>query len=153
MLLTEERFCDTTLFMEPAKEDALREHYQGVSDDDLLAQAASLGGLTDAARQVVAVELSRRGLASGDVEAYREHLRKAEILNPRLTAGTPMANRVNGCGTCLLQERDHRSDGSYVVTKWLCLFWIPVFPLHSLRVRRVHEGYQILDVWRPFERP
>jgi hypothetical protein len=139
--------------MEPAKEGDLREHYQRVSDDDLLAQAVNLGGLTDTARQVVTDEMSRRGLASGDVEAYREYLRKAEILNPGLTAGTPIANRVNGCGTCLLHERDHRPDGSYVVTKWLCVYWIPVFPLQSLRVRRVRDGYQILDAWRPFKRP
>jgi hypothetical protein len=139
--------------MEQAKENDLREHYKRVSDDNLLAQAANLDGLTDTARQAVADEMGRRGLASGDVEAYREYLRKAEILDSRLTADTPIANRVNGCGTCLLHERDHRPDGSYVVTKWLCLYWILVFPLQSLRVRRVRGGYQILDVWRPFKRP
>jgi hypothetical protein len=139
--------------MKPAGEDELREHYRRVSNDDLLAQAVNVGGLTDAARQVVADELSRRALTSNDVEAYREYLRNAEILNPRLTAGTPIATRVNGCGTCLLHERDHCPDGSYVVTKWLCLYWIPVFPLQSLRVRRVGGGYQILEAWRPFKRP
>jgi hypothetical protein len=145
--------CDMTLFMKPTGEDELREHYRRASDDDLLAQAVNASGLTDAARQVVADELSRRALTSRDVDTYREYLRNAEMLNPRLTAGTPIANRVNGCGTCLLHERDHRPDGSYVVTKWLCLYRIPVFTLQSLRVRRVGGAYQILEARRPFKRP
>jgi hypothetical protein len=131
----------------------LRAHYRSISADELLAQAVDAHGLTQIARQALQDELNRRGLTSADIERFGDYLRKAEILNPRLKENSPIAYRVNGCGTCLLGERDHRPDGSYVVTKWLSLFWIPLLPLQILRVKCCGEGYQILDVWRPGRQP
>jgi hypothetical protein len=53
-----------------------------------------------------------------------------------------MPSSVNGFGTKLLGERDFCRNGSYVTTKWVSIFWIPVLPLESLRIRET-EGFDI----------
>jgi hypothetical protein len=42
-----------------------------------------------------------------------------------------------GCGDIFYGERDYWPDGSYVTTRWLALFYVPLVPLESLRVREV----------------
>jgi hypothetical protein len=46
---------------------------------------------------------------------------------------------LQGIGTTLIGRRDFCSDGSYITTQWFTLFWIPMFPMRSLRVR--HKGH------------
>jgi hypothetical protein len=41
----------------------------------------------------------------------------------------------NGTGTRIYGKRDFLSDGSFVTTNWVTFFWVPLFPLSSLRVR------------------
>lgn len=45
----------------------------------------------------------------------------------------------NGIGTTVYGKRDFHSDGSFVTTKWVIFLWIPLFPLCSMRVRRVQS--------------
>jgi hypothetical protein len=45
-----------------------------------------------------------------------------------------MPSSVNGFGTKYYGERDHRSDGSYLTTNFFCLAFVPVIPLHTVRV-------------------
>ncbi len=45
-----------------------------------------------------------------------------------------MPSNVNGFGTKYYGQRDFRSDGSYVTTNFFCLAFVPVVPLHSVRV-------------------
>jgi hypothetical protein len=45
-----------------------------------------------------------------------------------------MPNSVNGVGTRYIGQRDFRLDGSYVTTNFFCLFFLPIFPVHSVRV-------------------
>lgn len=45
-----------------------------------------------------------------------------------------MASSVNGCGTKYYGERRFRPDGSYVTTNFFCLLFLPIFPVHSVRV-------------------
>jgi len=125
--------CITKGTMRPSGESELQEQYRRLPDDELLAIAASGEGFTETARRATADELKRRGLAGDAVwRLWR---------TPPESYG-PIPNRVNGCGTRLLNKRDHRPDGSYVVTKWLSIFWIPVIPLPCLRVRRIPDGFQ-----------
>src|SRR5450759_4149969 len=44
-----------------------------------------------------------------------------------------MAFSLNGCGTRYLGCR-WQSDGTYVATKWITLFFLPLVPLNSVRV-------------------
>ena len=45
-----------------------------------------------------------------------------------------MAFSVNGCGKRYLGKRDYWSDGSYITTEWITVFWFPLVPLRSMRV-------------------
>lgn len=54
-----------------------------------------------------------------------------------------MPTSINGFGTKFLGETDFHQNGSYVTTKWIYIFWIPVFPLESLRVREI-GGFEII---------
>jgi hypothetical protein len=45
-----------------------------------------------------------------------------------------MPSNVNGFGTKYYGQRDFRADGSYVTTNFFCLAFLPLVPLHSVRV-------------------
>lgn len=45
-----------------------------------------------------------------------------------------MPSSVNGFGTKYYGQRDFRPDGSYITTKFFCLAFFPIIPLHSVRV-------------------
>ena len=55
--------------------DALRSRYSTLSNDELQ-NVAVTGGLSDQARELLSLELHRRGIE--DVREYREHLRRTE---------------------------------------------------------------------------
>lgn len=46
----------------------------------------------------------------------------------------------NGIGTAYYGECDFRPDGSYVTTEWVSLFYLPLFPLRSVRLMRHRKG-------------
>jgi hypothetical protein len=47
---------------------------------------------------------------------------------------------INGCGTSWFGKSQEKSDGSYIVTEWITLFWLPIFPLNSKRVLEIDEN-------------
>jgi hypothetical protein len=46
----------------------------------------------------------------------------------------------NGFGTRFYGAKSKQADGSYVTTKWITAAWLPIFPLGSLRIRKVGKG-------------
>jgi hypothetical protein len=48
-----------------------------------------------------------------------------------------MAFMFQGIGTTFYGQRDFRADGTYVTTEWVVVFFVPIFPRHSLRVRHL----------------
>lgn len=46
-----------------------------------------------------------------------------------------MAYTLNGIGTTFYGERDLRSDHSYITTEWIVIFYIPIIPIRSFRLR------------------
>jgi hypothetical protein len=136
--------------MKPPDKTALKEQYSRLSDDELLELAVHEDTLTPSAKVVLSSELRLRDLRESDARKYADYLQQAEILNPRLGQGAPIASQANGCGTTLLNHRDARPDGSHVVTKWLTVFWIPVWPLLHMRIRPTAGGYTVLGVSRPW---
>jgi hypothetical protein len=68
-----------------------------------------------------------RGSSRGQSERCRQHI----------------AQSVNGCGTTLYGKRDFGKDGSFVTTKWFVVFFVPVFPLSSMRVKVIEHGYLV----------
>ncbi len=63
---------------------------------------------------------------------------------PRPISSAPALFRVNGCGVALYGERDKWEDGWYVATYFICLLFVPIFPLTAYRVRRADRGWQFL---------
>jgi hypothetical protein len=45
-----------------------------------------------------------------------------------------MAFTFNGIGTTFYGHAGARPDGSYVKTEWFVFFYVPIFPIRSLRV-------------------
>jgi hypothetical protein len=58
-----------------------------------------------------------------------------------------MPSNINGFGTKYYGQRDFRGDGSYVTTNFFCLAFVPVVPLHSVRVIPDPK-----NSWMPFSR-
>ncbi|APR78197.1 Hypothetical protein A7982_03544 [Minicystis rosea] len=69
-----------------------------------------------------------------------------EILRaPRPITSAPPLFRINGCGVGLYGERDRGEDGWYVATYFICVLFIPIFPLTAYRVRRTGDSsYQFI---------
>ena len=52
-----------------------------------------------------------------------------------------MAFTINGCGTTFYGSANPHPDGSYVVTTWVVLAYIPLIPLGSMRVLPVSQDH------------
>lgn len=48
-----------------------------------------------------------------------------------------------GCGTTFYGERDFLIDGTWVTTEWLTLFYVPLVPLRSVRIRPAEGGFDL----------
>jgi len=46
-----------------------------------------------------------------------------------------MPATVFSCGTKFYGKRDFQTDGSFVTTEWIIVGFVPLIPLHTLRVR------------------
>jgi hypothetical protein len=51
-----------------------------------------------------------------------------------------MPSSFNGIGTTYYGQRDFRTDGTYVTTEWIIFFYVPIMPLHSVRLRYTWTG-------------
>ena len=51
---------------------------------------------------------------------------------------TPVLRSFNGCGKTLLDYRP-RPDGTFDATRWITLFYLPVFPLSTVIVRPIRR--------------
>jgi hypothetical protein len=122
-----------------------RSTYPGMSNDEILHLATDRSALRTDALPLLDAELNKRGLSEADVDEYRRHL-----------AATPpgnfpgkeqfVASATNGFGTTIYGKRDFWPDGSYITTKWVILFWIPLVPVISMRVNKVGSS-DILPGW------
>jgi len=112
------------------------ETYSKFSDDELLNLAVDAHTLTKDARSALSAELARRKLAGSDVAKRRDYLAATK---PGHWTGRKefVARSFNGFGTAIYGKRNFRADGSFLTTKWIVLFWIPLVPLGSMRLRRV----------------
>lgn len=64
-----------------------------------------------------------------------------------------MAFSINGVGTTFYGSALKESDGSYVVTEWFVLAYIPIFPIESKRVWPVKDsrGFWSLELGSKFQ--
>lgn len=50
-----------------------------------------------------------------------------------------MPSTINGIGTRYCGQRDYHPDCSWLTTEWFTLFFIPIFPLRSVRIAWAFE--------------
>jgi hypothetical protein len=113
--------------------DELRKHYSQVAEGRLLELATERQDLSEIAKMVLHEELQRRGITEIQISKFAAYLRDYELAEQ----AEAIASRVNGCGTAILDQEDEREDGSFVVTKWFTLFWIPLIRLEKMRIKPV----------------
>lgn len=118
------------------------ETYSRMSDDQLLNIARESEQLRPEALEALKSEMRSRRVKPDHVEEYRQHIQSAEP--PSEPALTTASRR--GIGTALYGKRDFKADGSYLTTKWIVAFWIPIIPLCSYRVRERSTGS---GLWAP----
>jgi len=125
-----------------------QETYAAMSDDEILNVASDLASLEEHARIAITAELSQRQLSETDIIQYRQ---RVASFNPEDFWGKDehIARSVNGCGTSLYGRRGFEPDGSFVTTKWIVVFFVPAFPLASMRVKVIEHGYLVREKQRP----
>jgi hypothetical protein len=110
------------------------ETYSRMSDDQLLDLALETESLTPPARIAFDVEMQKRRLGTTAIEEHREIRRAAQL---EIEGPPPLVWNIGLFGTELIGARDCKPDGSFLTTKWIILFWVPLIPLKSLRIRHV----------------
>ncbi|MDC0721627.1 tetratricopeptide repeat protein [Nannocystis bainbridge] len=63
---------------------------------------------------------------------------------PEPLKSAPVLFSLNGCGVRVLGDRDHRSDGTYVTTRYATLIFIPLCPVDAYRVAAAEDGHYFL---------
>lgn len=114
--------------------------YQQLSDDEILNLARDQMNLTgDEAREALSVELSRRNISLSDIQTYAaetgaldtaENHQLRKLLAPKVYGNKKFLGRNNFVGDA--------SSGSeeYDATLWFVVYWFPLIPLGTYRVRR-----------------
>lgn len=134
-----------------SKTDDYRETYSLMTDGQLLKIASEEHSLVALAKIALKEELANRNFGAEQVIAH------SDAINSRGSAN-PNALTLNGFGTALYGKRSEGSDASFIKTKWIVFFWIPLIPLRSFRVRYIGHGssflgwsrkYMVLDDFRP----
>lgn len=113
---------------------AFSETYSKLSNDEILNLASDSDNLLQPARDALTAELERRGLSAAEVISYKKYLGE---IKPGDWPGKEryVARSFNGFGTAIYGKRDFLQDGSFVTTKWIIFFWIPIVPIGSMRLR------------------
>lgn len=127
--------------------------YQALADDEILRIAADRKDLVDEARQAIEMELRRRGLTTNDLEQYQAHIEKAEM---REQVGKLPFLFPYGIGKRLFGKRAHVIDQRSIweefdTTLWIVIFWVPLIPITTYRIRRRVTRMALLDPWRPYK--
>jgi hypothetical protein len=113
--------------------------YSGLSDDEILRLACEASELRDEALNALHGELKKRKLTERDISEYGQHL--ASIKPGEMVENQKyVARSFFGFGTSIYGKRDFHSDGSFITTKWVVLFWVPVLPIGSVRLAKAGAG-------------
>ncbi|HEY2363984.1 MAG TPA: hypothetical protein VGK36_22885 [Candidatus Angelobacter sp.] len=114
------------------------EAYQRLSDDEILRLAADRENLLEEARQVLDGELRRRGLTASSIAEYQCDVEQAGM---RQQLGNLPFMLPYGLGKRLYGKRARAVDPrsrweEFDTTLWMIIFWVPLIPIATYRVRR-----------------
>ncbi len=119
--------------------------YRHLTDDALLHLGEQKDQLTQEARVQLEGELSRRKLSPSDIGSYRE-LREATEKADELKRAAPLYVHHGGVGKRFFGKANRQRDPNgtfelYDATLWFVIFWFPVFPIATFKVRRDLERW------------
>ncbi|HEY1264576.1 MAG TPA: hypothetical protein VGF06_13705 [Terriglobales bacterium] len=125
-------------------------HYQQLSDDEILNIARDEADLTDEAKTALALELSRRNIASADIQTYSAETQVLEAAEEQKRAQL-LASRHNRkfLGKANFVSDHGSGSEEYDATLWLVAFWFPWVPLGSYRVRRNRAQERWWNIFDP----
>ena len=124
--------------------------YQALTDDEILLIAADRENLVDEARQAIDMEMHRRNLSSNDIGPYQAHIEKAEMQEQ---IGNLPFLVPYGIGKILFGKRARIVDPKAIweefdTTLWVVIFWMPLIPVCTYRIRRRVSKLSLLGPWR-----
>jgi hypothetical protein len=120
--------------------------YTLMNDEELLNIAAARADLSESARWALDAEMARRGFTFQQAEENAAEVERAE---GQRTVDSIGAFHLYGIGKRLWGQahrvRDEKAATvEYDATLWITLFWFPVFPHCTLRVRKsLHGGSKL----------
>ena len=115
-----------------------------MTDEQLLNLAQDRESLRPEAALAFNAELAKRELGQKEIEEQAELVQRGQLEDAQRK---PLAQTFNGFGTQLYGKRSFEPDGSFVTTVWVVLFWIPLIPLKSIRVKYVEESTVLFGGW------
>ena len=126
-----------------SEEPAHRAQYEaGLAEPELYCRYEHATWMLGKGRFDKADKLLKRVMKESRQPALKDSARRA-LRGPRPIKKAPSLFTINGCGVGLYGKRDEAPDGSYVATYFICLIFIPVFPLTAYRVREADgNSYQ-----------
>jgi hypothetical protein len=111
--------------------------YAEMSEAELLHLAETREQLTALGRMALDTEMARRGLTEKDITMFVAGVEQAEAQR----AVDNMGVSHFGAGKRLIGRANCTRDAltgieEYDTTLWALLFWFPIFPIRSLRIRK-----------------
>ena len=112
--------------------------YEHFSRNELLRIALDKRRLTEEARLAWDTELSRRGISNGDIGTFESEQASAEAADQKVVREVEF---LYGIGKKLSGRKNYSHDPRFRIeefdsTLWFILFWMPIFPLATYRIRR-----------------
>ena len=112
--------------------------YQQLTNEEIMSLASQRGDLTDEARLALDCEQRSRNITPQTISSYAAEtvrMKQAEALN----IGIPRTHR--GIGRRFFGKNNYQLDSQFAfeefdTTLWFVLFWFPLVPLGTYRVRR-----------------
>lgn len=130
--------------------------YRHLTRDELLRLAHENADLTDEARLLLDAEFARRGLSNDDLRSFEDDQAAATTASQKEVREVS----IRGIGKRLMGRTNYSHDPGlrieeFDATLWVVLFWIPVVPLATYRIRRTFRRWWHIcasDRYRVLER-
>jgi len=129
-------------------EEHFRALYAAMPDEEIL-RLASEGGLRPEAEVAFSEQVRLRRIMPEAIEAERRRQAHADL---QIAVGTTPFIRVRGVGLRFREKtfrsKEDEEQGVSVRTRWFCMWYLPMIPFGSFRIRETAEvsrGYEIMS--------
>ena len=124
--------------------------YQALTNDEILLIAADRENLVDEARHAIDTEMHRRSLTSDHIRQYQTHIEKAgmqqQVGNLPFLVPYGIGKILFGKGSRVIDPQGTWEE--FDTTLWVVIFWMPLIPVSTYRIRRRTSKRFLLGPWR-----